>query len=173
MNKNNLVLIGFMGSGKTSVGRFFAARHKMTQIDTDQYIEEWQNKRIKDIFAEEGETAFRDLETQALRRLKEAEEGIVLSVGGGLPMKEENRPLLKDFGTVVYLKAGVDTLVERLSRDTSRPLLQGGDLRDKITTLMAAREATYMEVADVVIETDHKSFGRIEKEILQAIKERA
>ena len=84
-------------------------------------------------------------------------------------MTEENQPLLKELGTVVYLQADVETLMERLKKDTSRPLLKGGDLRKKITDLMAARESTYEKVADIRIHTDHKAFSEIVLEISEKI----
>lgn len=167
----NIVLIGFMGSGKSSVGRFFATHHRMKQIDTDQYIENREKRKISQIFETDGEEAFRRMETDTVKELLQTEKkDIILSVGGGLPMREENRALLKEFGTVIYLKASVDTLEHRLSFDKSRPLLQGGNLREKIETLMAKREQVYEDLADYVILTDGKGISTVEREIMLAME---
>ena len=161
----NVILIGFMGCGKSSIGRCMA-KEGYELIDTDEYIENRTGRIIKDIFAEDGEQAFRLMETDAVRELIGlGKNNLVIAVGGGLPVKEENRPLLKELGTVVYLKATVDSLEKRLERDTTRPLLQGGNVRDKIETLMAARADIYDETADVYVDTDDRSFESIVEEI--------
>ena len=146
-----IILIGFMGSGKTTFGRWISTSHSMKFIDTDEYIEKKYNKLIKDIFRESGEEAFRNMETQAVRELADSCDNCVISVGGGLPVRDINRRLLKELGIVVYLKTEVDELVKRLSKDTSRPLLAGGNLREKIESLMTAREALYKDAADVIV----------------------
>lgn len=162
---NNVILIGFMGSGKSSVGRFMT-QFDYKLIDTDDYIEKKYNRKISDIFEKDGEPVFRKMETQVLSELlEEKAQRVVLSVGGGLPMTEANRPLLKKFGRVIYLKAKPETLERRLAKDTSRPLLQGGNLHDKIVTLMGKREKVYEQLADVVIVTDHRSFEEIYRQI--------
>lgn len=166
---NHIILIGFMGAGKTSVGKRLASRLKLKFEDTDDLIVAEQNMSVNQIFAERGEPYFRALETEMIRKLIQAKERRVISVGGGLPMTPANQPLLKELGTVVYLRAEVDTLMERLKMDTSRPLLKGGDLRAKITGLMAAREATYEQVSDIQIRTDKKSFTEIVLEICEKI----
>ncbi len=171
MNKehNNIILIGFMGSGKTTFGRWIAKSHSMKFLDTDEYIENKYNKLIKDIFSESGEAAFRDMETQAVRELADSCDNCVISVGGGLPVRDINRKLLKELGIVVYLEAEVDELVKRLSKDTSRPLLAGGNLREKIESLMAAREALYKDAADVIVKTDGRRFEDMYADVVTAI----
>lgn len=159
----NIVLIGFMGSGKSTLGKYLAKKYNMKQIDTDWYIENKYNMAISDIFNEYGETRFREMETECINDLINDNGKYIVSVGGGLPVKEVNRPLLKKLGFVVYLKATVDTLEKRLSGDTKRPLLQGGSLRDKITNLMEQRETIYEEVADLIVNTDNKKFEEIEE----------
>lgn len=162
---NHIILIGFMGAGKTSVGEALAADMQLAFADTDERIEAQQQKKINDIFAQHGEAYFRDLETDMLHRLQKEEQRLVISVGGGLPVRPENRELLRKLGTVVYLRAEADTLVERLQGDTTRPKLAGGDLREKIETLMRAREACYLEAAQFLVDTDKKSIGDTVKEI--------
>lgn len=162
----NIILIGFMGSGKSTVGKFIAQNNKMKQIDTDWYIESKQNRKIAEIFETEGEEAFRQMETDCIiELLKNSDNKYIVSVGGGLPMREENRELLHKLGTIVYLKAEISTLEKRLSGDKKRPLLQGGSLHDKIASLMEKRESVYEELADLIVQTDNKSFEDIENEI--------
>lgn len=166
---NNIILIGFMGSGKSSVGRYMEESEGFALIDTDEYIEKQQNDSINNIFANKGEEYFRNLETECIKELITLNTDMtVISVGGGLPMRGENQKLLKELGKIVYLRATVDTLVSRLMGDTTRPLLKGGDLRQKITELFEKREATYEGIADIVIDTDNYS----PKEIHNIIKER-
>ena len=164
----NVILIGFMGAGKTTVGKALAKECKLSFVDTDERIEEEQNRSISDIFAKEGESFFRNLETQQLRKLRKEEEGVI-SVGGGLPVQEANWDLLKQLGTTIYLKASKETLVERLQGDSKRPLLQGGELEMKISSLMNQREAIYEKVADRIIVTDGKQLKDIIEEIKKEI----
>lgn len=129
---NNIVLIGFMGCGKTTFGKWIAKHHGMDFIDTDDYIESVQKRSINEIFADKGEEYFRDLETQTIKKLAESVNNSVISVGGGLPVRECNRTLLKKLGKVIFLDTSIDELEKRLSKDTKRPLLAGGKVRDKI-----------------------------------------
>ena len=166
---NNIILIGFMGSGKTTFGKWITRNHNMEFLDTDEYIENKYNKLIKDIFRDSGEETFRDMETQAIKELAQVCDNCVISVGGGLPVRAVNRSLLKELGIVVYLEASVDELVKRLSKDTSRPLLAGGNLREKIESLMAAREALYKDAADVIVKTDGRRFEDMYADVVTAI----
>lgn len=163
----SILLIGFMGSGKTTIGKRLARELALPFTDTDERIEKRTGRSIKEIFAQEGEAYFRDLETEELRLLLEEGQTSVISVGGGLPVREENRKLMKQLGEVVYLKASTNTLVNRLSGDTTRPLLQGGDLRERIEALSKAREALYLDAATVCFATD----GLSRKETVAGIQE--
>lgn len=163
--KDNIVLIGFMGCGKTTFGKWLAAHTGKNFCDTDDYIEQKQKKRIKDIFASEGEEYFRALETAAARELCDSCENTVISVGGGLPLRKENRRLLKQLGLVVYLQTTPEELVRRLRQDTTRPLLAGGDIEERIHTLMEVREAIYNEAAQLVVDTDGKKFEEMYHQI--------
>lgn len=158
MNSNNIILIGFMGSGKTSFGKWISKNKAMTFLDTDECIVKRQKRSINEIFAKEGEEYFRDLETNLIKEMVSNIDNTVISVGGGLAVREENRVMLKQLGTVVYLRTGIDELVKRLSADTTRPLLKGGDLRNKIESLMDKREALYLDAADVIVDTDNRQF---------------
>lgn len=171
---NHIILIGFMGSGKTSVGRKLAKEMKLSFVDTDNMIEEQSHMKISDIFAQHGEAYFRGLETLTLRQLLDSEKRLVISVGGGLPVQPQNREYLKQLGKVVYLKAETGTLVQRLKGDTTRPLLAadpGETLEQKIDRLKADREEIYKSTADFEVKTDNKGFRRIIEEIKKNVGE--
>ncbi len=154
MRQNSIILIGYMGSGKSTIGKEAAKLFSMEFLDTDALIKEQEGMTISELFAQKGEAYFRKKETELLQSLKQDSRTMVLATGGGLPMKEENQALLKELGIVVYLKASIDTLVERLKGDTTRPLLKEGDLRKKIETMLMVRNPVYEKVADIVLETD-------------------
>ena len=168
----NVVLIGFMGCGKSSVAVKLSYRLKRQMTDTDRLIEKKQGKSIREIFEQDGEEAFRQMETQTLQELKETAKNQVISVGGGTPVREENRTLMKEIGKVVYLRAKAETLYERLKKDTNRPLLQGGDedLKTKIQGLLEKRSSAYEEAADLIIDVDDKPFGQVLYEIERGIR---
>ena len=165
---NNIVLIGFMGCGKTTFGKWIAKHHGMDFIDKDDYIESVQKRSINEIFADQGEEYFRDLETQTIKKLAESVNNSVISVGGGLPVRECNRALLKKLGKVVFLDTSIDELEKRLSNDTRRPLLAGGKVRDKIEALMRARKDIYESTADCIITTDNQSFEAMYDNIIHS-----
>ncbi|MDE7478489.1 MAG: shikimate kinase, partial [Lachnospiraceae bacterium] len=122
---DNIILTGYMGSGKTTVGRNVAKLMNYTFVDTDELIVEQQNRSINEIFAADGEQAFRDMETALLQKLiADKKEHLVISTGGGMPLRAENRQLLSRLGKVVYLKASPKTIYNRIKGDTTRPLLQ-------------------------------------------------
>ena len=168
--KNNIILIGYMGCGKTTLGRKVSFREKIALLDTDKMIEQKQGRTVSEIFDTDGEAAFRQMETDCLEEIMTYEERYVISVGGGLPMKEENRKLLKELGTVLYLRARPDTIYGRLKNDTTRPLLRGDDPEGKIWTMIGVRGPVYEEVADAVIDVDEKSYDMIIGEILNAVE---
>lgn len=167
----NIILIGFMGCGKTSVGKRLAEAGDMDFLDTDELIEGKQQKSITDIFAQDGEAAFRVMETECLKDLLNREgKEFVLSVGGGLPVREENRKLLSKLGHVFYLKVSPDVVYKRLRGDRTRPLLQGVNPRGRIVDLMSARKHFYEAAADSIIEADDKEFADIIEEIKEKCK---
>ncbi len=162
----NIILIGFMGAGKTTVGNVVAERLNQPLFDTDQLIEQQAGMSISKIFEVYGENEFRRLETEMLKENLSASKDWVLSVGGGLPLKEENRGLLKKMGIVVYLRVQPDTVLQRLRGDKSRPLLQGVDVKQKVESLLRQRGSIYEEGADIVIDVDGKTPENIGQEIL-------
>lgn len=148
----NIILTGYMGSGKTTVGKKVAILKNYTFVDTDEMIVEQQKRSIKEIFAEDGEQTFRNLETTLLRQLvDEKREYMVISTGGGMPLREENRKLLSKLGKVVYLKASPATIYDRIKGDTARPLLQCANPMKRIEEMLAAREPMYEEGAVLIV----------------------
>ncbi len=166
--KDNLILTGFMGSGKTTVGIRLSYQMKRPLIDTDKWIEQKQKMSVSEIFATCGEEAFRRMETQCLKYLIETVRHQIISVGGGLPMRQENQGLLRELGKVVYLKATPREIYERLKGDTSRPLLQVTNPQEEIRRLLALRSPVYEACADVVMEVSGKSFDEIVEQIINS-----
>ena len=150
-----VVLIGFMGSGKSSVGRELARRFDAPFVDVDERIESAAGSPIRDLFAREGEPAFREREKAALRDALSA-KGCVIATGGGAFSDEENRALLRSYAPVVYLEAAVGTLLERLAGDLGRPLLRGGNREEVVRELLSRRIPGY-RTADVTVRTDGRT----------------
>ncbi len=167
---DHIILTGFMGCGKTSIGIRLSYRLRIPFLDTDKWIEKEQDRSVSQIFAQEGEEAFRRMETLALEKLLDQEGPQVIATGGGLPMREENRLLLKKLGTVVYLRLRPQTVWERLQGDTSRPLLCRPDPEGEIRRLMRLREPFYLEGADVVVDVDGKAYEAVLDEIVERVR---
>lgn len=167
--RHNLILIGFMGAGKTSVGECYASEYGLPIIDTDQRIEAAAGMAISQIFATKGEEAFRKLETEVLGDLLAHTDGSIISVGGGLPLREENQAILKKLGCVVYLDVSPKTVMERIGSDVSdRPMLQGNDVEERICGLLDARRPVYLKASHVIVDVN----GREVKEIVEEIHRR-
>lgn len=165
----NLVLIGFMGSGKTSVGLKLSYKLRMAVEDTDKLVERREGRSISEIFAEQGEEHFRQLETALLAELTEQKFPRIYSVGGGTPVREENRALLRKLGTVIYLRIRPETAYNRLREDTTRPLLQCEDPLKRIRELMESRREAYEACADIIIDADELSMEAILSKIAEEI----
>lgn len=169
-HKKNLILIGFMGSGKTTVGYKLSYRLRTPVEDTDKIIEKREGRTISDIFVEEGEVYFRELETEVLREIGQRNYSRIYSVGGGTPVKPENRDLLKACGTVIYLRNRPETIYERVKEDTGRPLLQCDDPLKRIRELMEARREAYEECADIIIDTDEITLDEVVELIAKKVE---
>ncbi len=166
---DNYVLIGFMGCGKTTIGKKLAERTGMEQLDTDALIVQKAGMPVTEIFHREGEQGFRLRETQLLEGLvRSGRENAVYSTGGGIVMQEENRNLLHRLGTVVLLEITPEEVIRRLGKDTTRPLLQGEDRMKKVRTLMARRRAAYESCADLTVEVSGKTPEEITEDILKS-----
>ncbi|MFH1390437.1 MAG: shikimate kinase [Candidatus Margulisiibacteriota bacterium] len=165
----NIILIGFMGSGKSSVGKALAKRLNIEFLDTDELIEGVEGKKISRIFKEEGEDHFRALETDTLKTLK-SYKGFVLSAGGGIVLRQENIDLLKEIGKVVLLTAEPDKIHERVGRETHRPLLNVSDPRAEIARLLEKRRPSYQAAADLTIDTTTLSVTEVAEKIIKELK---
>ncbi|MEE9614410.1 MAG: shikimate kinase [Thermodesulfobacteriota bacterium] len=161
----NVVLTGFMGTGKSSVGRRLAERLALEFVDTDDLIEDAAGMSVKEIFAGLGEPRFRELEKEAIKKAVSTMDGVVLSTGGGAVVDEENRRALKGWGTVVCLTAPVEVIVERIGPGDERPLLSGESREEAVGRLLKEREPVYGQ-AELVLDTGDKGIeevaGRIE-----------
>lgn len=150
--QGNIVLSGFMGSGKTTVGRQLAAALHMKFVDMDRYIEEKTGMKVTEIFARYGEAHFRELETETVRILSESTDYVVATGGGTLMRPENVEGFHKGGGTIYYLDVPLAALQERLKRDKRRPLLQTPDRRAVIERLFNERKPKYLASADVVVD---------------------
>lgn len=165
MKRSNIVLIGFMGCGKSSLGKKLADALSYDFSDTDSLIEAIYEKTISKMFDEDGEAYFRNAETELLKRLVTEAEGLVLATGGGMPMRQENAELLRNIGTVVFLDTKLETILDRLQNDTGRPLADGEDKEKKLRILYEKRLPIYREVAEYILDTEGKSFYLMIEEI--------
>jgi len=168
--KDNIILIGSMGSGKTSTGRILAKEMGYVFADTDEEVTKRTGVSIAYIFDVEGEEGFRKRECLALKECLN-DNNTVLSTGGGIVLSKENRDLLQDRGTVVYLQTSIRSQVKRTTSTNNRPLLQNKDPEETLEKLMLTRAPLYEEIADITIMTDNKSLQEMSKEIQRAINE--
>lgn len=158
---NTLFLTGFMGAGKTTIGRALADELSLTLFDTDELIERAMKKTINAIFEDEGELAFRNYEHKVLQNV--SGQSVLVTTGGGIVTREENRQCMKKNGIIIYLHSDPETILERLREDATRPLLRENK-KDKIDQLFEARLPYYLE-ADYVVNTTGKSVNTIVTEI--------
>ncbi len=160
----NIALIGFMGTGKSTVGRIVAEQLKFQFLDTDALIEERSGKKIADIFAQNGEPAFRELEAQLVEELASSDKTII-STGGGLPTNPANLVSLKRHSLVFCLWLTPEKIYERVKDQTHRPLLNDADPLGKIRTLLAARERFYKQ-ADVLLNSELRSAREVAQQVI-------
>ena len=164
----NLILIGPMGSGKTTVGKQLAKRTRMDFVDSDHIIEDRCGVSISTIFDIEGESGFRKRETKILSELCER-SGIVLATGGGAITVEENRILLRKSGFVIYLKTTIETQLARTQKNNNRPLLENVDAEKRLTELMEERGVLYEQEADLVVTSGERIVSKVVDEIMSAL----
>ena len=167
-NIENIVLVGLMGSGKTTIGKQLSKKLNKLFIDTDLLIEQKTGVDITTIFELEGEDGFRLRETNLLHELL-LEHDNVIATGGGIVLLEANRELLQKIGKIIYLKADPNDLAIRLSQDKSRPLIQNVDLLKKLNTLFEERDSLYKSLANYIIETKNKRVIDINEEIMELL----
>lgn len=161
----NIFLIGFMGCGKSTTANYLSRKYAMQTIEMDQMIVEQMGMSISNIFAQYGEEYFRNLETQLLIDLQ-TQQNVVISCGGGVPMRENNVAEMKKSGKVVLLTAEPETIFNRVKDNHDRPLLENNKNVDFISKLMAERRERYEVAADITIETDGKKTSEICNELV-------
>lgn len=164
----NIILIGPMGAGKTSIGRQLARRLQRPFLDSDKVLEERTGVDIRTIFHYEGEQGFRIRESAIIDELTR-KQGIVLATGGGAVLGEQNRQWLSTRGTVVYLRVNIEIQLARTAQDHKRPLLQTKDRRSKLEALEEQRSPLYQEIADIVLDTDKHSISVIVNSLIRQL----
>jgi len=164
----NIFLTGFMGCGKTSVGRVLSDRLGCDFVDLDQAIVDEAGASVKEIFASQGEPAFRRLESQALARIADL-AGVVVSTGGGAVIADANRAVMRQSGSIVNLTASVEAIAARLCGDSERPLLEGDASLERVRNMLEVREQFYAD-ADLRIDTTAKTVEAVTAEILDSLK---
>ncbi len=161
----NIVLIGFMGTGKSTVGKVLSEKLTMNYLDTDSLIEEESQLSIDEIFEKHGVEFFRDLEKETIAKISDKENTIILC-GGGVPLYNENIINLRKNGKVILLEAGADTIYQRIKDDTTRPLLKKQMKVEKIKEMLKQRKNVYHDNADIIIQTDNKTIDEISSQII-------
>ncbi|VYS76599.1 Shikimate kinase [uncultured Blautia sp.] len=169
MRKNHIFLIGFMGSGKSTVAKYLSSAYQMKQIEMDEQIEKNEGRSISSIFEKEGEEYFRTLETELLKSL-DPRETFVVSCGGGAAVKEENVREMKEKGRIILLSAQPETVYVRVKNSHNRPLLEGNMNVSYIKELMDKRQKLYERAADFQVKTDGRTAEDIGEEIIKQIR---
>ncbi|WP_449240706.1 shikimate kinase [Desulfoscipio gibsoniae] len=168
MNKN-IILIGFMGTGKSSLGRRLARRLGYKFVDTDSAIEEITGKTVEQIFRKDGEIRFRSEEKLLVRKLS-GQSGLVVATGGGMVLEQENVDLLKQNGVLICLRAEPEVILKRVKNKKRRPLLSRGDLLENIIKLTKERESAY-EIADFSVDTSGLTFDEVLNQIRKFLQQ--
>jgi len=164
----NIALIGFMGAGKSSVGHLVAEQLHFDYLDTDDLIQSRAGRTITEIFAADGEPAFRKLESELVKELA-ARTKAVISTGGGLPVNPDNLASLKTHALVVCLWASPETIWERVKHQTHRPLLHDPNPQQKIRALLAMRKPFYKQ-ADVLVNTERRTVREVAQQVLHQFR---
>ena len=170
MASGNIFLVGMMGAGKTTLGKALAQRLRRDFIDTDRILIERTGVPVATIFEIEGEEGFRRRESAVLVELTERAPSVI-ATGGGVVLAEANRRLMRESGTVVYLRARLESLWERTRHDASRPLLATPDPRARLAELLEEREPLYREVAHVVVDTGSQSASTLVNRVVAALRD--
>lgn len=168
--RQNIILIGFMGSGKSSIGRLIAQRLGFRFVDTDAVIVKREGRPISEIFQHDGEETFRAMETTALASLADADH-CVIATGGGIVLREENRAQLQQLGFVVQLTASEGVIFDRVSRNTRRPLLQTTNPRETVSRLLATRQPAYAAAAQWTLDTSTMTHAEAAAAVIAAARE--
>ena len=167
--EKNIFLIGLMGSGKTTIGKLLSKKLDKDFYDSDNVVEDKTGVKVPLIFEYEGEVGFRKREERVLKELV-CHRNIVLATGGGVIMSKNNCKLLVENGHIIYLRSNCEDLVDRMTGDKSRPLLQQGNLKETLESLYKHRDPIYTSISDYIIETRNKRANEIAFEIESLIK---
>ena len=169
MGRGNIFLVGMMGAGKTTLGKALAQRLRREFVDTDRILVERTGVPVATVFEIEGEEGFRRRESGVLAELAHRED-CVIATGGGAILAEENRRVMRDAGTVIYLRARLESLWERTRHDTTRPLLSTPDPRGTLASLLEARDPLYRDAAHVVVDTGAQSANTLVNRVVAALR---
>jgi len=164
----NIMLIGFMGAGKTTVSKHLSKILGMNCIEIDEYIKNEQGMSISGIFDKYGEDHFRDLESKAIEDLKK-KSGNIVSCGGGVALRSRNIDAMRSQGKIILLTANSQTTLDRVKESDERPILNGNMNVDFIESLMVARKEKYLASADIIVDTNKKSVEEVCKEIVEKL----
>ena len=170
--KSNIILTGFMASGKSAVGKELAKRLRMDFVDTDELIEEKEGIKISQIFREKGEPYFRKVETEIIKKVAE-DKNAIIATGGGVVLKEENMQVLRKNGMIICLSTDAATILKRTSRNHLRPLLEGEreERENKIKDLLGFR-ASYYQKADFIVDTTDLMVEETVEKIIKYLNEK-
>ncbi len=163
---NNIILVGFMGSGKTAVGKLLATKLNMDFVDLDDWIEKETNMRINEIFAKFGEPHFREIEKRIVEKARDNINNSVISTGGGVILKEENVENLHQAGILIWLKVSSEKVYERTKNTSYRPLLNCLAPLEKIKKLLSFRTSYYTKAADYIVDTSNLTVEEIVAKII-------
>lgn len=167
---SNIVLIGYMGSGKSTIGKYMSNKYKYDFIDTDMLIEESEGMKISEIFATKGEEYFRQLETDTISKLVDRLHNTIISTGGGLPIRKNNADILKLLGNVIYLDSNADTIYNRVKGGTNRPILNCENPYKKICEMLIKRGPCYEYASDVKVNVDTDNIDKVVDKILDCLR---
>ena len=170
MGKRNIILIGPMGSGKSTIGNIIARKLNREFQDSDHYIEQKTGVDIARIFDIEGERGFRDRESNALKDLLEIDNRVI-ATGGGSVIRQENQSLLRSRGYIIFLDTSVKQQMQRLRRDKKRPLLQTDNPFQRLEALLSERRPIYLELADLAVKTDRRQARLLATDIINQLPE--
>ena len=168
MDFKNIFIIGSMGSGKTSIGKILAKDNHLSFLDTDHEIIRSCGYSIPDIFEKFGEEHFRNLETEQLRKM-DTIENHVISTGGGIVLKDDNKKLMKSLGLIIFLDINISSQMDRVKNRKNRPLLSNKNLKDNLLSLKEIRDPIYKKISNYIIDVSGKERNQVISEIQKII----
>ena len=168
MDFKNIFIVGSMGSGKTSIGKMLAKNNNLSFLDTDHEIIRSCGYSIPDIFEKFGEEHFRGLETEQLRKIN-AIENHVISTGGGIILRDDNKKLMQNLGIIIFLDININSQIDRVKNRKNRPLLNNKSLKDNLLSLKKIRDPIYKKISNYIIDVSGKERDQVINEIQKII----